>query len=184
MLLLLRCPCAATGPHHTASHTTPTMTIIDHSSIKRVSQDDGLESITLRSDLAARYTFLNETLLEGIGAVAVDNRFRTMLGLKEVVRDDAGQLITDETAYLRRWEQRLQTEVRQLEQTAANEPDAPHKAADTKDTLDTLLLDLDRPFPASSTTAPVDEDAVLAAFDADCAHVTAVLAARTDNSGR
>ena len=164
------------------------MAIIDHSSIKRVSQDDGLESITLRSDLAARYTFLNETLLEGIGAVTVDDRFRTMLGLKEVVRDDAGQLITDETAYLRRWEQRLQTEVRQLEQAgaenAADELKGDDKTASTTDTLDTLLLDLDRSVPASSTTPLDDEDAVLAAFDAQSAHVTAALGSRTDNGGR
>lgn len=167
------------------------MTIIDHSSIKRVSQDDGLESITLRSDLAARYTFLNETLLEGIGAVSVDDRFKTMLGLKEIIRDDDNTLITDETAFLRRWEQRLQADVAQLEQTGAQTADA--SAENPTDVLDTLLHRLDNPFPAPSSldgpnaSKTIDETAILAAFDAHCEHVTKTLgslASSGTNGGR
>lgn len=92
------------------------MPIIDHSSIKRVSADDGLESITLRSDLAARYTFLNETLLEGLGAIEIDPSFRQTFDLKDVVKNPDGTLVRDELAYLEEWKARLAEEVALLEQ--------------------------------------------------------------------
>lgn len=99
------------------------MPIIDHSSIKRVSQDEGLESITLRSDLAARYTFLNETLLEGLDAVKIDNKFKQTIDLKDIIRDIDGSIIIDEDKYLEEWEKRLAQEVAAIEkeQVTSNE---------------------------------------------------------------
>lgn len=148
------------------------MTIIDHSSIKRVSQDDGLESITLRSDLAARYIFLNETLLEGIGAVKVDDKFRTMLGLKEIIKDENNNPITDETEYLRKWKATLEKEVAQLEQ----QPSAITPSAE-EDQLVSLIRRLDQPMETAHLSAETldDPETALAPFDALCAeHVTAM----------
>jgi hypothetical protein len=89
------------------------MAPIDHSAILRVSSDDGLESITLRSDLAARYTFLNETLLEALGAVAITPAYREPLALTDVCVSDPA---VSEHEYLQQWEARLRAEVDQLEQ--------------------------------------------------------------------
>lgn len=105
------------------------MPIIDHSSIKRVSQDDGLESITLRSDLAARYTFLNETLLEGLGGVKIDDKFKQAIDLKDIIKDAEGNIILDEDKYLEDWKKRLEQEVAAIEneQVTSNETPAVSK---------------------------------------------------------
>lgn len=146
------------------------MTIIEHSSIKRVSQDDGLESITLRSDLAARYTFLNETLLEGIGALKVDEKFKTMLNLKEIIKDENNNLITDEIEYLRKWQEKLQKEVSQLESEQTNKPLTTDKDSITKhsDQLNEILKHLDNPIDSQDINN-LTEDEILQKFDTYCA---------------
>lgn len=146
------------------------MTIIEHSSIKRVSQDDGLESITLRSDLAARYTFLNETLLEGIGALKVDEKFKTMLNLKEIIKDENNNLITDEIEYLRKWQEKLQNEVSQLESEQTNKPLTTDKDSITKhsDQLNEILKHLDNPIDSQDINN-LTEDEILQKFDTYCA---------------
>lgn len=87
------------------------MSFIDHSSIQRVSEDGGLESITLRSDLAARYTFLTETLLEGCNLIEISSIYKQSVELTDVLQTDKS-----ETELLLEWEQRLREEVAQLEQ--------------------------------------------------------------------
>lgn len=87
------------------------MSIIDHSSIQRVSEDGGLESITLRSDLAARYTFLTETLLEGLNLIEIPAVYKQSVELVDLVETNKS-----ETELLLEWEQRLKDEVAQLEQ--------------------------------------------------------------------
>lgn len=146
------------------------MTIIEHSSIKRVSHDDGLESITLRSDLAARYTFLNETLLEGIGALKVDEKFKTMLNLKEIIKDENNNLITDEIEYLRKWQEKLQKEVSQLESEQTNKPLTTDKDSITKhsDQLNEILKHLDNPIDSQDINN-LTEDEILQKFDTYCA---------------
>lgn len=119
------------------------MPIIDHSSIKRVSQDDGLESITLRSDLAARYIFLNETLFEGLGAIEIDQRFREMVGLKEIIKDRDGNLIVDEMKFLENWESQLQNDVNELEKS---DGEFNTNSVDSSHNLDQLIKALDGPF--------------------------------------
>lgn len=125
---------------------------IDHASIKRISADKGLESITLRSDLAARYTFLNETLLEGIGAVEVDSKFKSSVDLHDVVTEQDGMPIVDEHAYLEKWEARLQEEVALLEKQQATATGASAVVAgviDSQQDMDpqlVLIQRLDGPF--------------------------------------
>lgn len=146
------------------------MTIIEHSSIKRVSQDDGLESITLRSDLAARYTFLNETLLEGIGVLKVDEKFKTMLNLKEIIKDENNNLIIDEIDYLRKWQDKLQTEISKLEDEQSNKNSATDKDPITKhsDQLNEILKYLDDPVDNQDITNLTEEE-ILQKFDEYCA---------------
>lgn len=122
------------------------MSIIEHSSIKRVSQDDGLESITLRSDLAARYIFLNETLLEGLGVVQVDDKFKKMLDLKEVIKDEDNNIILDEMEYLRKWENQLKEEVEREENKGDNLQSSNEVLKNNESKLNQLIKSLDGTF--------------------------------------
>jgi hypothetical protein len=121
------------------------MPIIDHSSIKRVSSDGGLESITLRSDLAARYTFLNETLLEGLGGIKIDEKFKQTIDLKDLIKDENGNIIIDEQAYLEEWQQRLQKEVALIEAEQKEQQEKPDLSLNDK-----RLHLLDGPFVKES----------------------------------
>lgn len=122
------------------------MAIIDHSSIKRVTQDDGLESITLRSDLAARYIFLNETLLEGIGAVKVDDKYKQTIDLKEVIKYEDGKVIVDEMEYLKKWQDKLQKEINEITENKEAVSDFSADKSHEKGTLDELINALEGPF--------------------------------------
>ncbi|GME77188.1 unnamed protein product [Ambrosiozyma monospora] len=90
------------------------MTFIDHSAIKRTTKDGGLESITLRSDLAARYILQNEALLELFNIIKTpdDPIYKTGITLKESFPEEK---ITDLNEYLTKWRDQLSEEVKQME---------------------------------------------------------------------
>lgn len=63
---------------------------IDELAVKRVNALGDLESTTLRSDLVARYLFLNESLLEGVGVVESEDVVMPPSGCEELLRDLQG----------------------------------------------------------------------------------------------
>lgn len=70
---------------------------IDELAVKRVNSEGELESTTLRSDLVARYLFMNEALLNGLGivkssdlTVCVDNQ-----SLEQLLLDTKAKMATD-----------------------------------------------------------------------------------------
>ncbi len=92
----------------------------DGPNIKRVSSDHGLESITLRSDVAARYIFLNEALLSATGFIKQDNLDKWRLSLKEVLVDEK---IKDETRYLEKWVSELEKEIVTIKKEEIHNPE-------------------------------------------------------------
>ena len=92
----------------------------DGPNIKRVSSDHGLESITLRSDVAARYIFLNEALLSATGFIKQDSLDKWRLSLKEVLVDEK---IKDETRYLEKWVSELEKEIVTIKKEEIHNPE-------------------------------------------------------------
>lgn len=86
---------------------------IDNSSIKRVTPEGGLESITLRSDIAARYILNQEALLGAFNLEKSSDPNDWSVGLKETLLDEK---IADDTEYLKKW-------IAQLEEQTKNKPD-------------------------------------------------------------
>ena len=111
------------------------MTSSNGPNIKRVSADHGLESITLRSDVAARYILLNEALLNATGFIKQDSLDKYRVSLKEVLLDEK---IKDETRYLENCVSNLKNEVETLRKPSTQNLEASSDFAYLENALNLL----------------------------------------------
>ena len=120
------------------THKTNTMSVTehdhDHSSILRVS-GDSLESITLRSDLAARSSFLVGTLLEGVGVIEPSPSGSTTVELSDVI-----QTGISDTEYLEQWKERLEKEVDECEKQQLVQEETVDKTTELLQQMDSQPL--------------------------------------------
>lgn len=84
------------------------MSHIDSTRIKRTTESNELESITLRSDVVSRYLFTTETLLTATGFCEPGKIEDWKLGLKECLPE---KKITDENKYLESWAKQLKSQI-------------------------------------------------------------------------
>ncbi|QPG74346.1 hypothetical protein FOA43_001673 [Brettanomyces nanus] len=128
------------------------MSSVDDSSIKRVTKDGGLESITLRSDLAVRYVFLNESLLDAFNLIKRDENEESSIGLKETL---VTEKIANEEKYLSDWAERLKQDVE-----SAGKNDISQRGEEKNRKLDEELKYLDKAIESlkQEFLNPTDED--------------------------